>query len=84
MPSRRNIAKTLGRLGGLARARLLSGDCKKKIASLGGRARARSFQTARRILDNFNYARAVQTLGGTTIQVNRIKTFKGPLPGHYV
>jgi hypothetical protein len=61
----RQGARALGRLGGLARARNLSRNRRKEIASLGGRAKALSRVAARRIRDNFSYLEAVERLRGT-------------------
>lgn len=77
------IAKSLGRLGGLARAKRLSADHKKKIAALGGQARAKSLQFQRRVEENFNYLAAVQELQGKSVPVKRVKTWQRRLPGHY-
>ena len=86
MASSQNIAKLLGRRGGLARAKRLSPRAKKEIASLGGKARVESLQAMRRIQRNFNYLKAVQILRhrGKQVKVTRLKNFKGPLPGLYV
>jgi len=56
------LARELGRRGGLARARNLTRRRREEIASLGGRARALSRVAARRIRDNFNYLDAVERL----------------------
>lgn len=56
---------------------------KKRIASLGGKARLRSLQAARRISDNFRYAAALGELRGQSMPVKRVRTFAGPLPGIY-
>lgn len=77
------IAKSLGRLGGLARAKRLSADHKKKIASRGGKARAESLLAARRIRENFDYLAAVQTLQGKAAPIKSVSNYTGPLPGHY-
>ena len=85
MASTKNIAQLLGRRGGRARAKRLSLEAKKEIASLGGKARAESLQATQRIQRNFNYLKVVQTLRrrGKQIKINRLKNFKGPLPGIY-
>ena len=77
------MARALGRKGGRARAQRLSVAEKKRIASLGGKARLRSLQAARRIADNFRYAAAVDGLRGQPAAVRRLKSFAGPLPGIY-
>lgn len=78
-----NSAVTLGRLGGIARAKRLSADHRKKIAAHGGRSRAQSLLAARRIRENFDYLNAVITLRGKPITIKSVATYKGPLPGHY-
>ncbi len=56
------IAKALGRLGGLARARKLSPERRREIASQGGRSKALSRHAARRIRENFEYLKRVNAL----------------------
>jgi hypothetical protein len=56
------IARALGRLGGLARARSLSPERRKEIASQGGRSKALSRKAARRIRDNFESLRRMEAL----------------------
>jgi hypothetical protein len=58
----RQFAQALGRRGGRARARSLSSQERKKIASLGGRTKALSHHAARRIEDNFRYLEAIEAL----------------------
>ena len=58
------FAQILGRRGGQARARSLSAPERKKIASLGGRAKALSHHAVRRIEDNFRYLEATEALRG--------------------
>lgn len=79
----RDMARALGRRGGRIRAQRLSAAHRKQIASLGGTARARSLQAARRIEENFRYATAARSLRGTPRQVTREKGFDGRLPGIY-
>ena len=81
--SARDTAKALGRRGGLARARRLSAERRRQIASLGGTSRARSLQAARRIDENFRYVAALRELRGASSAVTRVATFEGPLPGIY-
>lgn len=83
MNNARMIAKALGRLGGNARARRLTPADRQRIAALGGAARGRSLEVARRIADNFVYLRAMQALGGRRPRPARVCTCKGPLPGLY-
>jgi hypothetical protein len=61
----------------------LSAAEKKRIASLGGKARLRSLLAARRIVDNLRYAAAVGELRGQATSVRRQPDFAGPLPGIY-
>ena len=77
----RDAAKTMGRRGGRARARRLSPERRRSIASLGGTARRESFAAARRIADNFVYAETVVALRGGPSPVERMSAFAGPLPG---
>ena len=76
------MARALGRRGGRTRAQRLSAGRKKQIASLGGMARARSLDAARRIEANLRYAATVELLRGP-LPVVRMKRFGGPLPGIY-
>lgn len=77
------MAKVLGRRGGQARARRLDASERRRIASLGAAARARSLEAARRIEQNFRYAEAVSALSGETARVARLREFDGRLPGPY-
>ena len=79
----REIAQALGRRGGKARAKRLSAAERQRIASLGGQARARSFEIARRIADNFRYVAVVRELQPGRQAVTRLKAFDGPVPGLY-
>jgi len=77
------MARLMGRRGGKARARRLSAERRRQIASLGGQARHRSLQAARRIDENVAYAAAVLELRGGPPKVRRMKMFGGRLPGLY-
>lgn len=79
----REMARAMGRRGGRARARRLSAQRRREIASLGGQARHRSLLVARFIADNFRYVDAALELRGGPREVLRMKTFDGRLPGHY-
>lgn len=79
----REIAKALGRRGGRARARRLSAEERKRIASLGAKARLRSLQAAQRVTDNFRYLDAVIELRGGAPAVARTRKPEGPIPGIY-
>lgn len=83
MTNTRAIAQALGRLGGQARARRLSAEDSRHIASLGGTARRRSLEVARRIAENFAYLSATQALGKRRPSPARVSTCKGRLPGLY-
>lgn len=76
----RDAARALGRLGGHARAQRLSPAERQRIASLGGQARRRSREVARRIDENLRYAAAMTELQQRP-RIVRMKTFAGPLPG---
>ena len=77
------MATALGRRGGRARSKRLSAADKKRIASLGGKARLLSIQASRRIVDNLRYAAVVSDLRTQPTNVRRLRTFDGPLPGIY-
>lgn len=83
MANPRTMAQALGRRGGQARARRLSPADRRRVAALGGEARSRSLEIARRIADNFNYLRATQDLSRRQPRLARVKTCQGPLPGLY-
>ncbi|CAN5532595.1 hypothetical protein BH23ACI1_BH23ACI1_23010 [soil metagenome] len=76
-------AAALGRQGGLARARRLSADERRRVASLGGQARRRSIEVAARIERNLQYAAAVRDLAGGTATVARVTRLRTRLPGIY-
>lgn len=77
------MARRLGKRGGIARARRLSAERRREIASLGGKARRHSLLAAKRIAANFRYLTAVSALQGGPPEVTRMKTFCGRLPGIY-
>ncbi|OGQ21418.1 MAG: hypothetical protein A3I05_09115 [Deltaproteobacteria bacterium RIFCSPLOWO2_02_FULL_44_10] len=62
----------------------MSGEEKRKIASLGGKSRAKSLQAARHVRENFRYLETIQVLGARNRKIKRLKNFKGRLPGIYV
>ena len=78
-----DMARALGRKGGRARGQRLSAAERKRIASLGGKARRQSLQATGRIADNFRYAAALGDLRGQSTRIRRVTTFAGPLPGIY-
>ena len=65
------------------RALRLSARERRRIAALGGKARATSLQAARRIAANLRYAALLQDLRGQSTRVRRQRAFEGPLPGIY-
>ena len=77
------MARVLGRKGGRARDKRLSVAEKQRIASLGGQARSRSLEAARRIAANFRYAAVLAEFRGQQATVERLRVFAGPLPGIY-
>jgi hypothetical protein len=81
--TRSSIARLLGRRGGLARGRRLPAEARRRIASLGGRARRESLEAGRRLVDNFRYLAAVEALGGGLPPVGRVSRLAGRLPGLY-
>ena len=79
-----DVAKALGALGGLARARRLSAADRQRIAALGGHARRRSLEMRRRIIDTMAYAKAADELRRPAApRIVRVSTCRGPLPGLY-
>jgi hypothetical protein len=54
---------------------------RKRIASLGGKARLQSLQAAGRIAHNFRYAAALGALRGRPTRIRRLTMFAGPLQG---
>jgi hypothetical protein len=76
-------ARALGRHGGLKRAERLTSERKSKIASLGGKARARSFAIAKRLRENFDYVAAILELSGPLRTTDRLKSCHERLPGIY-
>lgn len=77
------MARKLGARGGRARARRLTPERRRRIASQGGAARRESLAAARRIADNFAYVEAVVTLQGGRPEVRRMSEVAGRLPGLY-
>lgn len=78
-----DIAKVLGQRGGRARAKRLSAADKKRIASLGGQARAESFLLKHRIARNFHYVTALRELAGRSYKIKRVKNTRERLPEIY-
>ena len=73
------IAKKLGRLGGLKRAQRLSNQRLTEIARKGSQARKESFLLARRIEVNFNYVASIRELQPPKPVISN-PTSPGPLP----
>lgn len=79
---RSDMARRLGRRGGLTRARRLSREARARIAAMGGHARRESLQAAARIAANFQYLAAVRELRPAP-PVTRVRACRGRLPGIY-
>jgi len=77
------MARAMGRRGGRARAKRLSGERRRQIASMGGKARHRTLLAERCLTANLLYAAAALELRGRTRKILRMKTFTGRLPGLY-
>jgi hypothetical protein len=80
----RSMAQRLGRRGGRRRAARLSAGGKRRIAALGGNARAESFAIARRVAANLRYAATIAELQPGSVVVVRESRPKDRLPGIYV
>lgn len=65
------------------RALRLSARQRRRIASLGGKARSTSLRAARRVAANLEYAAVLRDLRGRSTDVTRMRAFEGPLPGIY-
>jgi hypothetical protein len=78
----RDMAKVLGRRGGLSRAHRLSSRERTEIARMGGRARADSLSLAGAIKSNFDYLEAMHRLHHPT-HVRSESACNGPLPRLY-
>lgn len=76
------IAKKLGRRGGLKRAQRLSNQRLKEIARLGAQARKESLRLAKTIQNNFDYVAAIHQLNPPKPIVSQ-STLSGKLPGIY-
>jgi hypothetical protein len=77
------IARALGRRGGLARASRLSAAQKHAIAAKGAQARLRSLRATNDVIANFRSADAVRQLRGEPVKITRLRRFGGRLPGIY-
>src|SRR5436190_23746675 len=73
------MARVLGRRGGLARAKRLDREDRRRIAALGARARIESLRIARRISENCAYAAATTALA-PHVRIRSVRAARGPLP----
>jgi hypothetical protein len=80
--SLKEIARTLGRRGGLRRAQRLSPTRRAEIARMGADARAESFRLAAAIRNNFEYVQAIDQLRPPRPVVPE-SACRGPLPGSH-
>jgi general stress protein YciG len=76
----RKMARRPGRRGGIARARSLSAERRREIASRGGKGRRDSLLAAKRITANFRYLEALLALQGGPPEITRMKTFMAVCP----
>ena len=76
------MAKSLGRRGGLSRARRLSSQRRADIARAGANARGESLRLTRAILTNFDYVNAIRELHPPR-PVRSETRCSGKLPGIY-
>ncbi len=60
------MARTLGRRGGLRRAQRLSPRRRANIARMGARARSESLRLAEAVRNNFDYVTAIEQLNPPT------------------
>ena len=80
--SNTEIARLLGRLGGLKRAQRLSKARRVEIARLGSQARADSLRLEQAIRNNFDYVAAIRQLQ-PPVTVNSESKATRKLPGIY-
>lgn len=76
------MARTLGRRGGLRRAQRLSHRRRANIARMGATARMESLRLAEVVRNNFDYVRAIEQLNPPTPVLSET-TCRRPLPGLY-
>lgn len=74
-----DMAKVLGRRGGLKRAQNLSSTEKARIARMGAKARVASLKAAKRVETNFKYLEAILQLNPPP-KVKSVKTINRKLP----
>jgi hypothetical protein len=77
--NRSALARELGRLGGLTRARRLTALERSRIAAVGGEAKHASRLAEQRIVENMGYVRAMLELRPEP-PVKRRRTCAHPLP----
>lgn len=77
--NRSSLARELGRLGGVMRARRLTSQQRSRIAALGGQAKHASRLAEQRIAENMSYLQAVLELRPAP-SVKRRRTCAHPLP----
>ena len=65
------MARELGRRGGLSRAARLTPERRRQIASLGGMAKALSREAVGRILSNYQYLEDVEILRANAVRESR-------------
>lgn len=76
------IAKALGRKGGLARAKKLSAEQRRKISTRGGQIKAISAKAEQRILDNLLWLETLRELRKVN-PVKSVSRVRNKLPGIY-
>ena len=77
------IARMLGRLGGLKRAHRLSKARREEIARLGSQARADSLRLQQAIRNNFDHVAAIRQLQPASTAISESAAVR-KLPGIYV
>ncbi|MCP5468310.1 MAG: hypothetical protein H7A32_03485 [Deltaproteobacteria bacterium] len=83
MENYRKLAKLLGQRGGKVRAKKLSAQQRKDIASLGGQKRVQSLQIKKAMIENFRYLEAIRLLS-KPVKVRQVSSCKQRLPGIYL
>jgi len=74
-----DVAKVLGRRGGLKRAQNLSSNEKTRIARMGAKARVASLKASARVETNFKYLEAIWQLKPPP-KVKSVKSTNSKLP----
>ncbi len=78
----REMAKKLGRKGGLARAKNLSAERRRSIASRGGQIKSLSYKANDRIESNFRFSESLKLLRPCP-KVKSVSRVNYALPGVY-